>query len=82
MTEELSSLVFLRRPARALLPFALSCLAACIDVGHPAEVGCLVDPTEPGCTPPDETEDDETEGAEAGTSDASSADAGASANAR
>jgi hypothetical protein len=23
----------------------------CIDVGHPAEIGCLVDMTEPGCVP-------------------------------
>ena len=88
MTEKLSSLAFLRRPARALLPFALSCLSACIDVGHPAEVGCLVDPNEPGCTPPDESDEDtkarghDADAAKAGTSDAGSADAGASAAAR
>ena len=85
MTKEQSSLAFLRRPALALLPFALSCLSACIDVGHPAEVGCLVDPNEPGCTPPDETEDNDAQvaaAAKAGTSDKSSADAGASAPAR
>ena len=90
MTEKLPSLLFLRQAARALLPFALSCLSACIDVGHPAEVGCLVDPTEPGCTPeaPDESDEDtkatssDADAAKAGTNDASSADAGASAAAR
>lgn len=40
-----------RRAARALASFALSCCFGCIEVGHRAEVGCLVDPTEPGCTP-------------------------------
>jgi hypothetical protein len=36
----------------------LACLAVlapsagCIDVGHAAEVGCLVDMTEPGCSLP------------------------------
>jgi hypothetical protein len=28
---------------------AVPLFAACIDVGHDAEVGCLVDRTEPGC---------------------------------
>jgi hypothetical protein len=46
---------------------AVVSVAGCIDVGHPAEIGCLVDMTEPGCMP----------GADAsGTNDASAIDAG------
>ena len=51
MIDMLRSSAFFRRAARALALLALSCCAACIEVGHPAEVGCLVDPTEPGCSP-------------------------------
>ena len=35
----------------AMLAAAVS-VAGCIDVGHRAEIGCLVDMTEPGCMPP------------------------------
>jgi hypothetical protein len=30
---------------------AMVSVAGCIDVGHSAEIGCLVDMTEPGCMP-------------------------------
>jgi hypothetical protein len=38
------------RALRALLALGLtSAVPACIEVGHEAEIGCFVDPAEPGC---------------------------------
>jgi hypothetical protein len=35
--------------AARLLPFSIPAIVACIDVGHEAETGCLVDTSAPGC---------------------------------
>ncbi len=41
----------MKRVERVFWPLlVLSC--GCIDVGHPAEVGCLADMSEPGCRTP------------------------------
>jgi len=37
------------RLALLLLPFVVSAAVACIEVGHDAETGCLVDQSAPGC---------------------------------
>lgn len=64
------SSAFSRHAARALALIALSCCGACIEVGHRAEIGCLVDPTEPGCTPDaghDDAAADDPQDADGGT---------------
>ena len=35
--------------AARFLPFAIPVVVACIEVGHDAETGCLVDTSAPGC---------------------------------
>ncbi|HEX6277183.1 MAG TPA: hypothetical protein VFZ53_29280 [Polyangiaceae bacterium] len=35
--------------AALLFPFVVSSAVACIEVGHEAETGCLVDQSAPGC---------------------------------
>jgi hypothetical protein len=37
------------RSAILLFPFLVPVAVACIEVGHEAETGCLVDPSAPGC---------------------------------
>ena len=37
------------RIAVLVAPFCISGLVACIEVGHEAETGCLVQPSQPGC---------------------------------
>jgi hypothetical protein len=37
------------RIAVLVAPFCIPAFVACIEVGHEAETGCLVDQTQPGC---------------------------------
>ena len=55
------------RLAFTTLLIAAALAAACIEVGHEAETGCFVEPSQPGCKP----------GGSAGTASQSNADAGA-----
>jgi hypothetical protein len=53
---------------------AAGALSSCTDVGHPAEVGCLVDMNEPGC--PGAQVGDASEAAPKAPVDAASVDVG------